>query len=113
VALLVVGSLPSTPAVVPQVSDKTLHFVGFGILAWLAQRAVRHLRPQASLLLVWLYGFVLSAALGGVLELWQALLTYRTCEFLDWVADMLGAALAVLLGLALHAARRRMSRSDA
>jgi VanZ family protein len=101
-AILVVGSLPSSPSAVPQVSDKTLHFIGFGVLAWLAQRAVRYLRPQAPLLLICVWGFALSGALGGLLELWQALLPYRTCEFLDWVADVLGAGLAAVLRLALH-----------
>jgi hypothetical protein len=39
---------------------------------------------------------------GGALELWQALHTYRTCEFLDWVADGEGAAVAVALYAAVE-----------
>jgi VanZ family protein len=34
-------------------------------------------------------------ALGGGLELWQMLLPYRSAEFLDFVADAVGALIAV------------------
>jgi VanZ family protein len=44
-------------------------------------------------------GFLVSVAVGGALELWQALLSYRSCELLDWVADSIGA----LLGAGLYA----------
>jgi VanZ family protein len=103
IAILVVGSLPSTPSGAQQLGDKTLHFLGFGLLAGLACRAVRQLSPELSSRGVLLYGLGVSAGLGALLELWQALLTYRSCEFLDWVADVLGAGLAVAIRAALQA----------
>jgi VanZ family protein len=96
-AIFVVGSLPGAPPVGPSISDKIQHAIGFALLAWLWCRALKRLRPESSLGRILLGGFLVSAGVGGVLELWQALLTYRTCEFLDWVADGVGAAVAVVL----------------
>jgi VanZ family protein len=94
VAIFVVGSLPGGPEIVRQVSDKLGHAVGFGLLAFAWCRALRALGPSASLAKIALGGFAVSVAVGGALELWQALLSYRTCEFLDWIADTFGAGVA-------------------
>jgi VanZ family protein len=101
-AIFVVGSLPSAPPVGQSVSDKVQHALGFALLAALWCRALRRLRPDSSLARGVLGGFFVSIGVGGALELWQALLTYRTCEFLDWVADGVGAALAVALYAAVQ-----------
>jgi VanZ family protein len=74
-----------------------LHFVGFGVAAWLWCRACRHLVPGAPARTSALRGGLASTALGALLELWQAFLPYRSAELLDWVADALGAALAAVL----------------
>ena len=95
--ILLMGSLPMAPPGAEKVSDKTLHCIAFGIFAWLASRAIRFLRPAASSSRALLGGFASSVALGGGLELWQMLLPYRSAEFLDFVADALGAAIAVAL----------------
>jgi VanZ family protein len=94
-AIFVVGSLPAAPAVARDMSDKLQHAVGFALLAWLWCRAFRALRPTSSLSRLALGGLLVSVGVGGALELWQALLSYRTCEFLDWVADAVGALVAV------------------
>jgi VanZ family protein len=94
-AIFVVGSLPGAAPVGPSISDKIQHAIGFALLAWLWCRALKRLRPESSQRRILLGGFLVSAGVGGALELWQALLTYRTCEFLDWVADGVGAAVAV------------------
>lgn len=78
-------------------NDKLMHFIGFAIAAWLWCRAYRHLYPGAPARTVALRGGLASAGLGALLELWQALLPYRSAELLDWVADALGAGLAALL----------------
>jgi VanZ family protein len=102
-AIFVVGSLPGAPPVARELGDKLQHAIGFGLLAGLWCRALRRLRPGWQPTQQALGGFAVSVGVGGLLELWQALLTYRTCEFLDWVADALGAALVAgtYLGLAL------------
>ena len=94
-AIFVVGSLPGAPPVGRSISDKVQHAIGFALLAWLWCRALKRLRPESSLGGTLLGGFLVSTGVGGALELWQGLLTYRTCELLDWVADGAGAAAAV------------------
>jgi VanZ family protein len=102
VLILIFGSLPTAPIGTEGVSDKTLHFLAFGIFAWLSCRALRHLRPRTRELNVALIGFVSSVLLGGLLEIWQSLLSYRSCDVFDWFADAFGAALGVTLSVALH-----------
>jgi VanZ family protein len=96
-AIFVVGSLPGAPPVGPTISDKVQHAIGFALLAWLWCRALKRLRPESNLARTVLGGFLVSVGVGGLLELWQGLLSYRTCELLDWVADGAGAAVAVVL----------------
>jgi VanZ family protein len=92
VTIFVLGSLPTTPPVAREVGDKVQHCIGFGLLAWLWCRALRRLRPGWDLRWVALGGFAVSVALGGALELWQSLLSYRSCDVLDWAADAIGAS---------------------
>jgi VanZ family protein len=95
VFIVLMGSLPVAPPGSAEVSDKTLHFIAFGVMAVLACRALSQLRRGASQAALLAGGFGAAVLLGGGLELWQALLPYRSCELLDWVADSLGAALGV------------------
>jgi VanZ family protein len=92
VAIFVLGSLPNTPPVAREVGDKVQHFIGFGLLAWLWCRALCKLCPGWGLRWIVLGGFGVSVALGGALELWQSLLSYRSCDVRDWAADALGAS---------------------
>lgn len=107
--IFVAGSLPSSAASAPQISDKVLHAVGFGVLGALWCRAFARGWPQAETRVVALAAFVASTGLGGLLELWQGLLGYRSREWLDWVADAIGAAIAALLWIAW----RRLARAQA
>lgn len=95
--ILVVGSIPQGPPGAQRLNDKLLHFIGFGIVAWLWCRACRHLFPAASAHRAALRGALASTVLGALLELWQAFLPYRSAELLDWLADALGAVLGALL----------------
>ncbi len=87
--------------------DKWVHlllFGGFSFL-WLCSRPL--LRP------IWLFTMlIISIALGASIELLQGALPSlgRACEFLDAVADSLGALLGILLFyvLASVAKRQRM-----
>lgn len=94
-AIFVVGSLPGAPPVAREFSDKLQHCIGFALFTWLWCRALRKLRPRWSTRAIGMHAFFTSVGLGAALELWQGLLTWRTCELLDWVADSVGAALAL------------------
>lgn len=95
--ILLVGSIPQGPPGAQRLNDKLLHFIGFGGAAWLWCRAFRYLSPATAARTVAVRGGLASTALGALLELWQALLPYRSAELLDWVADALGALLVALL----------------
>jgi len=95
VIIFVVGSLPATPAVARGMSDKVQHALGFALLAWLACRALRRLRSGWSLSRRAVNSAQFTVVIGGVLELWQGWLGYRSCELRDWVADGLGAIIGV------------------
>ena len=70
--------------------DKAAHFCVYGLLATLVQRALRG--PRAG----WLA--VLLVSLFGVTdEVHQSFVPGRSSEVGDWLADTLGAALAVSL----------------
>lgn len=95
-AIFVLGSLPQGPEVEPvfALQDKVLHLVAFAGLEVLTWRALAHLWPAKSR--AWLLGvsLAISCLVGGLLELWQALLPSRQADPLDWLADAAGAVLA-------------------
>jgi VanZ family protein len=101
-----VGSLPAGPGGSQGSLDKLLHALGFGLLAGLWCSALAELRPRLGVLLAAGGGFAASSAFGGLLELWQGRLGYRSCELLDWIADIVGA-FAVAVGWAAWRARGR------
>lgn len=90
------------------VSDKVLHAVAFGLLAffyWMFRRTLR--RPiSATFLPRALIVLILYAALDEFLQQF----VNRTTDFYDWLADVAGIS-AVLLALELH--RRLAQRGDA
>jgi VanZ family protein len=86
-------------------SDKTLHFIAYGVLgvlamAALAARGHRSLRA-AAMLLLWL------ATLAAVDEATQPLFG-RTAELWDWVYDLIGLTAGVaVVAIALGTTARR------
>ncbi len=70
--------------------DKVAHFSIFGLLATLMVRAVRgRWAPWVVIALISVF---------GVTDEWhQSFVPGRSCDVLDWLADTLGAALAVSL----------------
>lgn len=75
--------------------DKMLHAVVFGGLGVLGYRWFKHRWPGLRSQSVWALSVGLAAVLGALLEVVQAQLPYRTMEFGDLVADILGAAMCV------------------
>jgi VanZ family protein len=95
--LVRIGRLPQVGFVA---TDKLLHALAFGGLALLLARAVHWLRPVGTLPRKLLLGCAGSSALGLSLEVCQAFTAYRSADVMDWVADTLGALLAVGLTFA-------------
>ncbi len=89
--------LPQLPEVGFVATDKLLHTLVFGGLALLLARALHWLKPAVSVDNILVFAGVGSSLLGLLLELCQALVPYRSSDVWDWVADTLGAAVAVAL----------------
>jgi VanZ family protein len=98
--LIRLGALPEV-GFMP--TDKLLHAAVFGGLALLLARAVRFWLPNASLAKCLWLGALGASVLGALLEVCQAFVPYRSADALDWLADTVGAALA--LGALLLLAR--------
>jgi VanZ family protein len=86
-------------------SDKTLHFVAYAILAglfWACARLRGMAAPRATLAVI-----VVVTVWAAVDEMTQPFF-YRAAEPLDWVYDMVGAA----IGCAIAAALDRFSTGE-
>ncbi len=99
-ALIVVASSRSTVAG-PRIEglDKVVHFAVYGLLATLVCRLGRGWRAAAWSLLV-------VSAFGVTDEWHQSFVPGRLAEVADWVADTLGALVAVTLYTGWEAYRR-------
>ena len=82
--------------------DKLLHFAGFFGMQLAMFRAVRWKRAESGTARPALLAFLISSAMGALLEFWQATLPHRSPELLDWVADSAGAGAAALLLRAVY-----------
>jgi VanZ family protein len=78
-------------------TDKLLHAVAFGGLAFLLFRAAVFGMPRAATRTQLSFAALGASAVGALLEVCQAFVPYRSADVLDWVADTVGAALAVAL----------------
>ncbi len=72
--------------------DKVGHALAFGLVAWTYFRAAMFLRPQSGTRTQMTIGFFGAVFAGALLEVVQFFLPYRSAEFLDLVADAVGAA---------------------
>lgn len=77
-----------------EASDKTAHFLAFGIMVPFVLRAVPFFRTDLAVGRRVLVSAAVSSALGALLEVWQMTLPYRSAEVLDWVADTAGAGMS-------------------
>jgi len=81
-------------------TDKLLHAAAFGGLSFLLVRAARYFMPAAPQQKPLLVGCFGASALGALLEVCQAFVPYRSADPWDWVADTVGAGLAIVVLLA-------------
>lgn len=89
---------PRLPNIGPSVSDKTAHFLSYGLLSGLLYLTLWLIRPASR----WLPLIVLAIVLSyGAVDEWTQPFFMRDCDLLDWLADAAGATLAVtVLGTA-------------
>jgi VanZ family protein len=91
--------------------DKILHAAAFAGMVFVLRRALSWLSPGMSYGRVLVIAACSSASVGGLLELYQMALPHRSAEWLDFVADALGAALAA--GLLWRISRPPRSDAEA
>jgi VanZ family protein len=101
-----IGALPELPGLS---ADKVLHGLAFAGLAGLIELFFFELAPARRRVVA----AVLSSALGGLLELIQAALPYRSAELWDFGADVFGALVAAGVSWFVgRVARRRLGASE-
>jgi len=112
-AIIFVSGMLPTQGVVHAVSggrDSTAttvaHFVVYALLGFLLGVALSGWEVRASSLVL---GLVLAAALGGVIELVQGPLPYRDAQLADFLVDVVGAVVGLVVFSAVAPARRSRS----
>ncbi len=88
-ALFLLGSQPNAGGIFPSGWDKVVHALFFGGVAFLAFVGSGSRRPVFSVLLI--------AFLGMLDEVGQSFNPARVASVADWVMDVVGACLAMLL----------------
>ena len=96
--LIRMGALPQVGFVA---TDKLLHASAFAGLALLLARASHWVWPASPLRTILFRGAFGASAAGLLLELCQAFTPYRSADPWVWVADTIGALLAVAVGFAV------------
>src|SRR3954471_4734851 len=89
---LVMTHIPHPPPLGPQVSDKLIHFLAYGLLSGLLFLTLWMWRPALRYLPLVVLGIVMAYAAFD--ELTQPIFG-RDCEFLDWAADSSAGIVAV------------------
>jgi VanZ family protein len=111
-AIFTLSGISVMPSLPGGLTDHTGHFIGYGLLGALALRGFAGARWQ---------GITFSAAWRSVLfcsiygvtdEYHQSFVAGRSPAVDDWVADTAGAALAVLVILAIARLRRSGANRD-
>ncbi len=99
IVLFIATSLPSTPYVdVFEISDKLKHFSAYLILAVLLGLNLHFQEKWERVSKFFLsYTFIICIFYGLIDEIHQIFVPNRTGEFLDWVADLIGTLLGILI----------------
>lgn len=89
--------------------DKVVHFTMYFTLsiAFILESEGIRLKPGKNNRKPYIAAFLLSAILGGLIEIMQGTLTtYRSCDIFDWLTDMGGALIGcMVIGLLRRAFR--------
>ncbi|MBI2174808.1 MAG: VanZ family protein [Candidatus Omnitrophica bacterium] len=93
--ILFLSIIPAPAAVGATHLDKVAHVCEYLIFAWLLAQAIRaHWRTEhPPFIWAWIY----ATSFGLLMELLQALLPWRSADWLDSLSNAMGAALGVWL----------------
>lgn len=108
IALFWVNHIPRIGVSLGGGTDKYAHFGAYGLLAFLISWAFfpeRRGTPRGYLVI-----FLLAAAYGAMDEFLQSFVPNRSADWLDWYADLGGAALALLVHFTLAPTLGRIRR---
>jgi len=87
-------------------SDKAQHLLAFFVLEILIARAYTAWR-DGSLWRAHRFALAFAIGYGGVIELWQGLLPWRSMELLDWIADAAGSLVGAIASLLWYRVSQR------
>ena len=102
--------IPDIPKTRAGPLDKPAHLCGYLVFAWLMLHALTAARvPKARRILL---AVLIPTAFGAAMEGVQSLLPYRSAEWGDFFANLIGATIGVALALGVTALVRRVRRRD-
>lgn len=93
-----VAPIPDVPAAERWILDKPAHLCEYLLFAWLVLQAARD--PRATPMKQAALALAIPIVFGGVMELVQYFLPYRSAEWADMAANTVGAVIGLILGLA-------------
>lgn len=76
-------------------ADKLLHAGVFAVSAWMGLKSIRILKPAMKLKRVYLLTLSINALYGASDEWHQYFVPNRSCEFYDFLADLIGIIFAI------------------
>lgn len=101
--ILLLTSLPAGNMPNVQINDKVIHFIAFMLLGFLLRSA---LRIQGKVGFVKKYSFAVSITIISIYalldELHQMYIPGRSCDPKDWLADICGAFLGIIIVTAIR-----------
>ena len=111
VAILVLPSIAGirTHAVRYLLTDKLAHFLEYAVFAFLTYRSLNHLHRRIGERTVFLLSMLCLALFGVVDEAIQSLIPGRRADAWDYVADLAGGLLVLVLLVAIGRVRRARS----
>jgi VanZ family protein len=96
--ILTLTSLPGNDMPNIKIWDKLEHFLAFGGLGFLLHLSLRVQNKFIVLKkLPWLFTILIVACYAAFDELHQLFIPGRSCDINDWIADMIGVTIGVVL----------------
>ena len=106
-AVFVLSVIPmAEPPASVRHADKLTHLIVYALLAWMVWRAMRPQSGASLRRVVWVWAA--ASSYGGMMEVVQAWLPWRSASWTDLGANAVGAALGVWVGARVQ---QRPSRS--